>query len=144
MLRLCSRVIPNPSEKVFVFHIVGCERPHHRRALGVFGNELVPIELEKDFEQDESDALVAVDERMVSHDGDRVHRGEIGNLTRRVPVRLGVARTRKGGLEQPEVSYAKPTSVLVDLRLVDRKDGVESDPASATWRVHARLHGGAS
>ena len=87
-------MIANPGGKRVIRHLAGRDSYHGRQQLGVGYAELVAVELEERFEQDRSDALVAIDERMVLDDPERVQRGQSRNVHGRVRRSMLRARER--------------------------------------------------
>jgi hypothetical protein len=117
------------------------ESDHRVRSVGFGRAEDEPVQLEKEHANDEPGSLVAVYERMISNDADRVRRRHLDDA-RSLGVGPQLPRARQGGFEQRGVPQPRRPAVQREQTVVDRQGVAFVDPDrvvpahfARTWSV---------
>lgn len=88
-----NRVCAHPVDEFSVAELAGCDRKNILDAFFVRSAKLMSVQIEKEFQHDEPDALVSIDERMILNDPERVRCRKYWNFRRWITVRGKIFRS---------------------------------------------------
>jgi hypothetical protein len=85
-------MLANPCGEIFIAHLTGSDGENRNKKFTIGRAECLVVQFQRCFEQDGSDAFVAVEKRMVLDYPERVQSGQVRSA--RIRIRGGVLRSR--------------------------------------------------